>query len=63
MEHKTTLFKTLRKSETIFDFITETMNQQKSGKLILKIRGASNTRELGLIYTKWTKRKKLKKID
>ena len=58
MEHKTTLFETLRKSDTIFDFITETMKQQKSGKLILKIRGASNTRELGELFTNFKNRKK-----
>lgn len=48
--NKETIFSTFRNSKTVFEFIQKMMELQKNETIILKIRGASNTRELGNLF-------------
>ena len=52
-----TTLSTFKDSKTVFEFIQKMMNHQLNGIIILKKRGASNTRELGNLFHKLQKRK------
>jgi len=54
--NKETIFSTFRNSKTVFEFIGKMMELQNDGTIILKTRGASNTRELGNLFYNLEKR-------